>query len=122
MYISNNEFQSMINRAFDSLPKEHRDNVRNVAILYEDDPSPEQRTKLQLRDDQTLFGLYEGIPLARRQGMHSQLPDKITLFKHSLEQASGDVRHLQENIRHTLWHEVAHYYGLNHTQIGKLES
>lgn len=121
MDISDDEFQTMIDAAFDSLPKEHRNNVRNVAILYEDDPSAEQRTKLNLQDDQTLFGLYEGIPLSQRQGMHSQLPDKITLFKHPLQYASHDMRQLQENIRHTLWHEIAHYYGLNHADIRKLE-
>ena len=121
MQIDDEEFQQMIDRAFDSLPKEHRDNVSNVAIVYENDPSPEQRMQLQLRDDQSLFGLYQGVPLARRQGMASQLPDKITIFKNPLLQASNSLHQLQSNVRRTLWHEVAHYYGLNHDQIEKLE-
>ena len=74
-----------------------------------------------MRNDQTLFGLYEGIPLSRRQGMSTTLPDKITLFKLPLTQASFDLDDLREQVYHTLWHEVAHYYGLDHGQIGRLE-
>ncbi len=53
--------------------------------------------------------------------MSSTLPDKITLFKLPLTQASFDLDDLREQVYHTLWHEVAHYYGLDHGQIGRLE-
>jgi predicted Zn-dependent protease with MMP-like domain len=119
--ISDEQFQEFIDRAFDSLPKTHRDHVRNVAILFADEPTSEQRYKLQLRHDQTLLGLYQGIPLSQRQGKQSLLPDRITLFKLPLLMHAGSERELQEAIRHTLWHEIAHYYGLNHTEIHKLE-
>lgn len=119
--ISEEDFESLINQAMASLPKEHTDHIKNVAILYENDPSPEQRSKLELSDSQTLFGLYEGIPLSRRQGMPTTLPDKITLFKNPLQYSVQTLPELKEQIRHTLWHEIAHYYGLNHDQIGKLE-
>ena len=122
MEFTDEQFQELIDEAFESLPKEHRDNVKNVAILYEDEPSPEQRQRLLLRDDQSLFGLYEGIPLSQRQGnTHNMLPDRITLFKWPLLRASYDLKSLKEQIRHTLWHEIAHYYGLNHTDIRRLE-
>jgi predicted Zn-dependent protease with MMP-like domain len=119
--VSDEQFEALMNTALDSLPKEHIDHLKNVALVYEDDPDDEQRLKVALQDDQTLFGLYEGIPLARRQGMQTALPDKITLFKNPLQMASYDIASLRENIRHTLWHEIAHYYGLDHEQIGKLE-
>ncbi len=119
--VSDDEFQRLIDEAFEKLPEEHRDHISNVAILYADEPTPEQREKLSLRNDQTLFGLYEGIPLSRRQGMSTTLPDKITLFKLPLTQASFDLDDLREQVYHTLWHEVAHYYGLDHGQIGRLE-
>ena len=121
MEVSDQQFESLIDQAMASLPKEHVDHIKNVAILYESDPSTEQRHKLQLRPDQTLFGLYEGTPLARRQGMPTALPDKITLFKNPLQQSVKTLPELKEQIRHTLWHEIAHYYGLDHDQIGKLE-
>lgn len=119
--VSDEEFQELINKAFDSLPKMHRDRVENVAILFADEPTPEQRYELQLRHDQTLLGLYQGIPLSQRQGRGSLYPDRITLFKLPLLAQAQDLQSLQEAIRHTLWHEIAHYYGLNHTDIHKLE-
>ena len=119
--ISDEQFHELIDKAFDSLPKTHRDNVRNVAIITADYPSPKQREELKLRCDQTLLGLYEGIPLPERQGRESLVPDVITLFKFPLIAQSTDEASLYENIRHTLWHEVAHYYGLDHAKIHELE-
>jgi predicted Zn-dependent protease with MMP-like domain len=119
--ITEDHFQELIDKAFDSLPKTHRDRVQNVAILTADVPTMEQRRELQLRNDQTLLGLYQGIPLSQRQGQQSLLPDRITLFKYPLLSQAKSEQGLLEAIRHTLWHEIAHYYGLNHTDIHKLE-
>ncbi|HXR49595.1 MAG TPA: metallopeptidase family protein, partial [Verrucomicrobiae bacterium] len=78
--ISDDEFQHLIDTALTELPGEHAKNIKNIAILYESEPTPEQRVRLQLRHDQSLLGLYEGVPLSERQGMTRLLPDKITLF------------------------------------------
>ncbi|MFA5004160.1 MAG: metallopeptidase family protein [Candidatus Saccharimonadales bacterium] len=121
MELSDDEFQKLINEAFATLPEEHTKRLENVAILYEEEPTPEQRERLKLRHDQSLYGLYEGVPLPFRQGTTRLYPDKITLFKQPLLWASHDVVSLKENIRHTLWHEIAHYYGLDHDKISKLE-
>src|SRR5690348_13511465 len=101
--VSDEHFQELIDRAFDSLPKTHRDRVQNVAILFADAPTPEQRLELQLRHDQTLLGLYQGIPLSQRQGTLTTLPDRITLFKLPLLTQAYDEKSLLEAIRHTLW-------------------
>ncbi|HEY1063878.1 MAG TPA: metallopeptidase family protein [Candidatus Saccharimonadales bacterium] len=119
--ISDDRFQQLIDIAFDKLPKDHRNNVKNVAILYQDEPTPEQRVQLELRHDQTLLGLYEGVPLSQRQGVERIFPDKITLFKGPLTYGATTERELQAEIYHTLWHEIAHYYGLDHDQIHDLE-
>ena len=95
-------FQQLVNDALDSLPSVQAKSIANVAILYEYEPTPEQRVNLELRQDQTLFGLYEGVPLSQRQGQTRIFPDKITVFKGPLERASNDVHQLKENIRHTL--------------------
>ena len=121
MQITDEAFQELINKAFDSLPKTHRDSVQNVAILFADAPSPQQRVELKLACNQTLLGLYQGVPLSQRQGRPSQMPDRITLFKLPLLQHASDMGELQEAIRHTLWHEIAHYYGLDHERIHELE-
>lgn len=119
--VSDRHFQQLIDEALASLPGEHAGNIKNVAILWEDEPSPGQRQQLALRDDQTLFGLYEGVPLSQRQGGTVLLPDKITIFKAPMEQACSSPAQMREQIRHTLWHEIGHYYGLDHKRIAELE-
>ena len=119
--VTDEEFQRLIDEALGELPGEHVKNIKNVAILYEDQPTPEQRQTLQLRHDQTLLGLYEGTPLSQRQGMTRLLPDKITLFKLPLQYHANTPPELKEQIKHTLWHEIAHYYGLDHDKIRELE-
>lgn len=119
--VSDEEFQRLIDQALEELPGEHVKNISNVAILYEDEPSPEQREKLRLQGNQTLLGLYEGTPLTKRQGMTRIYPDKITLFKLPLSYHADTKEQLKEEIRHTLWHEIAHYYGLDHDRIHELE-
>ncbi|HSX24188.1 MAG TPA: metallopeptidase family protein [Candidatus Saccharimonadales bacterium] len=119
--VSDEQFQQLIDEALSSLPGEHVKNIKNVAILYEQEPTFEQRQKLELRYDQTLFGLYEGVPLSQRQGQVHIFPDRITIFKGPMERAVGSVAQLKEQIRHTLWHEIGHYYGLDHKRIAELE-
>ena len=119
--VDDEEFQRLINQALEELPGEHVRNIKNVAILYEEVPTQQQRQVVHLQDNQTLLGLYEGTPLSRRQGMTRVLPDKITLFKRPLEYRATSLMDLKEQIKHTLWHEIAHYYGLDHDQIHNLE-
>jgi predicted Zn-dependent protease with MMP-like domain len=120
--VNDETFQEMINKALESLPGEHAKSIKNIAILYAYEPTSDQRRQLLLHDDQTLLGLYEGVPLPKRQGETRLFPDKITLFKGPLTRISMSADQLQEEIRHTLWHEIGHYYGLDHSQIRKLES
>jgi len=119
--LTDDQFDELINEALASLPGEHIKRIENIAILREDDPTPEQRRQLQLRHDQSLYGLYEGVPLPQRQGQARILPDKITLFKHPLTAGAWNIAEVKEQIRHTLWHEIGHYYGLDHKRIGELE-
>lgn len=119
--VTDEQFSELVADAVDSLPADHRNAIENVAIVYADEPTQEQRVKLELRNDQTLFGLYEGVPLAQRNGVTSYGPDKITIFKQPIEFVCNSLSDLKEQIRHTVWHEVAHYFGLNHKQIHELE-
>lgn len=119
--VSDERFQELIDQALRELPGEHVKNIKNVAILYEDVPTEDHRINTNLSDHQTLLGLYEGVPLTKRQGMTQVLPDKITLFKRPLQWQSTSEEDLKENIKHTLWHEIAHYYGLDHDKISELE-
>ncbi len=112
----------MIDEAFASLPKKYTSVMNNVAIVYEDEPTEMQRQKMRLRDNQTLFGLYEGIPMSQRgAGYNLVLPDKITIFKNPIIHNSRDIADVKKQVRHTLWHEIAHHFGLDHDQIHRLD-
>ncbi|HUC89288.1 MAG TPA: metallopeptidase family protein [Patescibacteria group bacterium] len=119
--VSDEQFMDMISSAMDELPHEHMRSVSNVAVVYADEPTPDQRQELKLRCTETLFGLYQGVPLTQRGGSTSYPPDKITIFKHPMEQHADSIAELKEQIKRTVWHEIAHYFGLNHDQIHSLE-
>jgi predicted Zn-dependent protease with MMP-like domain len=120
--ISDEQFADIIAEVMDELPRSHMDAVKNVAIVYADEPTPEQREKLELRNDQTLFGLYEGVPLTKRQGMTGFPPDKITIFKNPMLHFVSSYGELRAQVKHTVWHEIAHYFGLDHPAIHALEN
>ncbi len=121
--LTQDEFEKIVSIAIDAIPEKYFKRLNNVAFVSADDPSPEQRRKLKLRDNQSLFGLYEGVPLTKRaSGYNMVLPDKITIFKNPIEQASSSMDELQKLVQNTVWHEVAHYFGLDHTQIHELEN
>jgi predicted Zn-dependent protease with MMP-like domain len=118
--VDRSTFESMVSKAVDNLPKIYREKIDNIAFIVEDIPSPEQRVKLELADNQTLFGLYEGVPLPQRQGSLKVMPDKITLFQIPLQSSVNDLPGLYNQVGKTVWHEVAHYFGLDHQMIDKL--
>jgi predicted Zn-dependent protease with MMP-like domain len=120
--IKDEEFEKLISEGIDTIPELYQQHLQNVAFLIEDEPTPEQRRQLSLYPNETLFGLYEGVPLPARNGMTKLLPDKITIFKNPALYVSRDVDELREHIRHTVWHEIAHYYGLDHKRIHELEN
>ncbi len=120
--VSDEEFDSLITQAMEELPQKYIRGLENVAIVYDDTPSDEQKVKMKLDSHHLLLGLYEGIPLTQRGNNYSfVLPDKITLFKHSLLAVAHDEASFFEQIKRTLWHEIAHYYGLNHDQMDALQ-
>ncbi len=121
--MSQAEFEHLVSEAIDALPKKYMEHLVNVAFVIEDNPTPEQRLKLELHDNQTLYGLYEGIPLTKRgAGYNLVLPDKITIFKGPIEASCTTLEELRSHIGHTIWHEVAHYYGLDHGRIDELDA
>lgn len=117
------EFDTLITRAMDELPQEYIHNMHNVAIVMADAPDEQQRIKLKLRGDQLLLGLFEGVPRILQTGNESGLlPSKITLFKYPILAVTRDEQGLFEQIKRTLWHEIAHYYGLNHDDMDERQS
>jgi predicted Zn-dependent protease with MMP-like domain len=122
MDVSDEVFEELVGKALDELPEKYVSRLlKHVVVTWENRPSEEQRQRLKLRSDQSLFGLYEGVPLTQRYVSGDRiLPDKITIFKDPMLDHCHDMAALQEQVKKTLWHEMAHYFGLNHPQIHEL--
>jgi predicted Zn-dependent protease with MMP-like domain len=120
--LSEEQFEQILSAAIDELPERFLKHAKNVAIVWAEDPSPEQRQKMKLRPYESLFGLYEGIPLVNRGDNYSfVLPDKFTIFKNPILHYAQNLAQVKQQTLHTLWHEIAHHYGLNHDRIHELE-
>lgn len=118
MYSMNNNFDKLVSEAIDNIPEKYQKKLSDVVFKTETEPTPEQRKKLGLRSCDALFGLYEGVPLTGRNGaVHSIVPDVITIFEHPMTEMHPDIVSLKKQIYETVWHEVAHYFGLNHRMI-----
>lgn len=120
MTLTHEEFEHLVQEAFDELPPEFQRNMDNVRIVVEEEPSAETLEKMGLRSPRALYGLYEGIPLNQRgtwYGMSAVVPDKISLYKHNIERGARSLQELRERVRHVLIHEIAHYYGMNEEEV-----
>lgn len=123
VHVSDDQFNTLISRAMDELPQEYITGLNNVVITYADEPDEHQRESSNLNHTGgLLLGLFEGVPLTRRSSMAAfALPDKITLFKHPIMAVSPTPEAFYEQIKRTLWHEIAHYYGLEHEDMDRLQ-
>ena len=105
------DFYELVEQALEGLPPELSELLDNVAIVVDD--WPDYSTPLVAGDPgDTLYGLYEGVPLTERgAGYYGMLPDKITIFRGPLERDFRRVE-LEEQIRITVVHEIAHHFGI----------
>ncbi len=119
------EFEKLVAEGFDRLPAWVRAKIKNVAILVEDEPSREDRELQGLEDDETLLGLYKGIPLLERGEMYGvgmTLPDTITLYQLPISEAAReDKLDVRDVVADTIWHEFAHHFGIDEHGVEKLE-
>jgi predicted Zn-dependent protease with MMP-like domain len=112
MKVARRRFEELVGQAMDQLPVWVRERLDNVEVLVEDDP-PE--------DQPDLLGLYEGIPLIDRGlGYSGVLPDRITLFRRSIEAEAGGEEGLKRVIADTVVHEVAHFFGISDQRLHEL--
>ncbi len=115
------EFEKLVQEGFLLIPEKFRAKIRNVALLVEDEPSPEVCRREGLEAGETLLGLYQGIPNTARgnsYGVGPTLPDTITLFKLPIEEeANGIPEEVRRVIAETIWHEYAHYFGMDEDEV-----
>ncbi len=114
-------FERQVERVLARLPERFREAARNIQILVEDEPSPEILAETEDGFDEPLLGLYIGTPLPERSfGEIPALPDRIYIFRGPLERMSRGRKELCEQIRITVLHELAHYFGLDDDHLLEL--
>ena len=116
-------FERLVADALETIPRRFRHAMGNVAIVVEDAPVPELLDELGVAPPDTLFGLYEGVPLPERDWSHGNaLPDRITLFQEPIEDASRNNTEIVVTIGETVIHEFGHYFGLSEEEIEDIEA
>lgn len=120
-------FEQLVAEEFEkAIPEKFRPHIKNVAFLVEDEPSAEVRRREGLKEGETLLGLYHGIPTPDRgdwYGMGTTMPDTITLYRLPIERAAEeDSLPLSQVVRETIWHEVAHHFGMDEQEVRHREA
>jgi predicted Zn-dependent protease with MMP-like domain len=107
------DFDQLVSDALDALPEDIRGLMTNVAVTVEDEPPP----------GQNLLGLYEGIPWGKRGPYYAgALPDKITIYRLPLERiAAGNLEKLRFMVRRTVFHEIAHHFGISDARLVEID-
>jgi predicted Zn-dependent protease with MMP-like domain len=117
------QFRTLVADAIDSIPPRFAQAMSNIAVVVEDAATPALLAEMEMEPDEELFGLYEGTPLPEREWGHGNvLPDRITLFQHTIEDAcEGDTDCIVMEIGDTLIHELGHYFGMTEEEIMEIE-
>jgi len=120
MQVSKDIFEDFVRVAIASLPERFIANMGNVSIIVADRPSPDQITESGLGPDEALYGLYDGVPLTERGGYVPPLPDVITIFQKPLQDGCRSLKQLEDEVRKTVMHELAHYFGFSDIELQDL--
>lgn len=116
------DFDQIVERALRNIPARFRSRMNNVAVLVEDEPALSQLEARGVSLGSTLLGLYEGRPLTHRSVFEPfHLPDRITIFQGPHERIARNREHLERLVEQTLWHEIAHHFGMNEREVRAAE-
>ena len=117
------EFEDLVLEALDGLPQEFLDHLENVEVIAKEWPSPTELAEVGLSpsDRMNLLGLYHGVPKTRRGAFYMAMPDRISIYKGPIEAHVGsNPDSIKEQVRRTVIHEVAHYYGISDERLREL--
>jgi predicted Zn-dependent protease with MMP-like domain len=114
------DFALLVERALATVPSPFADVLAEVAIVIEDEPSEAQRLDNDLAGDETLYGLYEGVPRTAWGADYAPFPNRISLFRLPLEADFPDPGDLEAEVRLTVIHEIAHHIGIDDDRLAEL--
>jgi predicted Zn-dependent protease with MMP-like domain len=120
-HVSKAEFARYVEQALAELPEPFASHVEQITVEILDRPTRKQLRSVGLKDDELLFGLYQGISLPDRSVQHSGvLPDRILIFQEDHELACDDPKDLVEEIRTTVLHEIGHHFGMDEDDLDEI--
>jgi predicted Zn-dependent protease with MMP-like domain len=120
--MSPHEFDRLVAEAYARIPARFRKRLKNVALIVDAEPEARQLAKGRVPRGSTLLGLYEGRPLTQRSVFEPfAWPDKITIFQGPHERLARSPEDLPRLVADTVWHEVAHYFGMDELQVRAAE-
>jgi predicted Zn-dependent protease with MMP-like domain len=115
-------FARLVEEALNEIPRRFRAEMKNVAVVVEDEPSPALLEEMEIGPEDTLFGLYHGTPLTERGWGHGNaLPDRISIYQIPIEEACADDEEVRDCIAETVIHEFGHYFGMSEEEIEEIE-
>ena len=116
------EFDRLVEWAYAGIPARFRRRLKNVAVMVEAEPSRQQLEEAGVGPGGTLLGLYQGRPLTVRSVFESfALPDRITIFQGPHERLSRTQAELEKMVFDTVWHEIAHHFGMDEPRVRRAE-
>src|SRR5918998_875956 len=123
MELDDHWFEEQVMETLDSLPPEFAEQLDNLEVVVEPRPRPEHRRAVGIRPWQTLYGLYQGIPLPKRtSGYNLVQPDVITIFSEPLVRDFRTEEGLSAQIRRTVLHELAHFFGIDDDRLREIDA
>ena len=117
-WIDDDAIESMVIDALERLPQPFRDRLGSVAIVIEDEADAAQLASVGARG---LYGLYQGIPRTRLSADAAPTPSKITIFRGPIVRASPDLDALAALVAETVYHEIAHHFGISDQRLHELK-
>lgn len=116
-------FAALVSNALESLPEEFQEKLENIQVDVEEWPSVDDLVQVGLRSDErnNLLGLYHGVPLTERTSNYTAFPDRITIYMRPILRIAGkNEAEIGRQVRHTVVHEIAHYYGIDDDRLEEL--
>jgi predicted Zn-dependent protease with MMP-like domain len=116
------EFDQLVERACARIPLRFRRKLSNIAVIVEQEPSTRELRAARVSPGATLLGLYRGRPLTARSVSDGfVMPDQIIIFQGPHERLARSPAHLEKMVADTVWHEVAHYFGMDEARVRRAE-
>jgi predicted Zn-dependent protease with MMP-like domain len=116
------DFTRLVEEALVEIPRRFKKAMKNVAVVVEDEPTPDVLAELEIEPGDSLFGLYHGTPLTERGwGYGNALPDRISIYQRPIEEACADEDEIRDCVAETVIHEFGHYFGMSEEEIEEIE-